>query len=331
MRFISPTIVGIEDLAAEEISRLGGKIERIEKGIVIYSGPEELFTRVNYFGKMVERVAIIIGEGEIEKESDLVKVIRCDVCEGKKINVKIEMKNAKFRKKELEIEARKLGNGEKEISLFLWLNGEKIIGAIDTTGEGLHHRGYRVFKHPASLNPILAAAMLKISGWKNEFVDPFCGSGTILIEGYHQFKGIGNRFRKFQNWEKYREIQEKMNKEEPEILGVEKEKRYVEGAKLNAKKAEAKVKIIRGDARFLSKYYSGKQIITNPPFGLRMGNKKNVFSLYENFAKEMEENFEGSYLTMIIPHTKFENYFKIEEKREIKYGKLQGYIYKFKI
>ena len=331
MRFISPTIEGIEDFAAEEISRLGGKIERIEKGFVIYTGPDELFARINYFGKMVERVGIIIGEGEIKKESNLEKVIQCDTCEGKKINVKIEMKKAKFRKKELENEARKLGNGEVEIRLFLWLDGERVIGAIDTTGEGLHNRGYRVFKHPASLNPILAAAMLKISGWKNEFVDPFCGSGTILIEGYHQFKGIGNRFRKFPNWEKYREIRDMRNKEEPEILGVAKEKKYVEGAILNAKKAEAEVKIIEGDAQLLSKYYSGNYIITNPPFGLRMGNKKNVFTLYENFAKEMEENFEGSYLTMIIPHTKFENYFRIEEKREIKYGKLKSYIYKFKI
>ena len=322
MRFVSTTFEGIEDLAAREIEKNGGKIERIERGLILYSGSETLPQKINYFAKKVERVAIVVGEGEIKKERDLRKIIDCSHCEGKKIDVKLEMRNAMFRKKELVNEIKKEGSGE--VNVFLWINGEHVIAGLDTTGEGLHHRGYERFKHPASLNPLIASSLLTISGWKREFVDPFCGSGTILIEGYHQFKGVGNEWR-------FRYEKKKINKNEPEIIGVEINEKYVEGAKLNAKAARAKVRIIQGDSKFLNKYANSNYIITNPPFGLRMSDKKKVFGLYESFANNIEEHFSGAILTMIIPHTKFENYFKIEEKRKIKYGKLEAYIYRFKI
>ena len=124
----------------------------------------------------------------------------------------------------------------------------------------------------------------------------------------------------------------KIKKRELELIGVERFRKHVEGAKLNAKKAGVNIRCMVGYAENLHSYVNyAPHIITNPPFGLRIGSKKKIFRLYEEFARELEEYFSGSSLTLIMPYSKFEHYFKVVEKREILYGDLTTKLYRFKI
>lgn len=174
-------------------------------------------------------------------------------------------------------------------------------------------------------------------------MDPFCGSGTILIEAYHLRNRVPNLFRDFKflelpiyDGEMWSEIREKyiaaIRNSPLELIGIERFRKHVEGCKMNAERAHVKILCIQGLAERMHKYVDyAPFIITNPPFGLRIGSKRKIFKLYEDFAKELEQHFSGSELTIIMPSTKFEAYFHILEKRNILYGNLHVNAYRFRI
>ncbi len=302
---IATTVVGLEDFAAEEIKSLGGTVLNIKNGMIKYRANEENIKKINSKSRFLELNIKILGEGPVSKPKDLRSILSTEMT-GKKI--KIFANKPPYPRKEIETELSKLridGNG----MIYVWIDGDQMIVGKDIAGRKLNDRNYRVFRHPAALNPIIANAMLSISGWRSAMVDPFCGSGTIPIEAYFSRAYSENR-----------------------IYCVEIKKRYVEGAKLNAKMAGANIVIMRGDALNLHRIANdAKYITTNPPFGLRVGTKKNVYGLYEKFAEELEEHFSGSYFTVLSISDKFENYFDVIECKDIMYGALKSKICKMKI
>ena len=354
MDFISTTIHGFEDISAREISKIGGKIEKIISGKIIYSGEEDLIYRVNYSSKNVFRVVILLGMGEARSIEDIRNIVRNSKIDVRgNFEVKVEGEgNFKFRK-DIEYVVREeiLKNNtnarvssSSEMRILCYLENNIFLFGMDTTGVGLNKRGYQIYKHPAPLNPIIASLLITWSNWKNEkLIDPFCGSGTIPIEAYHLGNRIPNKFRvfSFKNLPFYseeewmgikRHYDRKIKHKSLDIGGIDKDINHVEGCKKNAQKAEAKISCIRGFAENLHLYLSNATfIITNPPFGLRIGSKKDIFSLYEKFAEELEEYFSGCSFVVITPYPKFEKYFRIIEKREFFYGNLDVFAYKIKI
>ncbi len=134
---------------------------------------------------------------------------------------------------------------------------------IQLTRESLHKRGYRVFEHPAALKPTLAYAMLRIVDLKksDSLLDPMCGGGTIPIEAALSIKP-------------------------KKIFASDRNEKYIEGARKNAEKAGALTKIIFNvsDCKDMSWAGSVNKIVTNPPFGVRMGKGRSFLrKLYFNF------------------------------------------------
>jgi len=349
VEYLSETIKGIEDLAAKEIVELGGKIKEIGAGYIIYSGEKELIYRANYLAKNIDRVVIILQKGPLgnEEEIEMPNFMK----NAKECSLTMHTENSELSRKKIKEllrgKMKQLCKDGKEVinaryALFSYISGNNDILGIDTTGAPLRERGYFKFRHPASLNPLIANAMVK-SGGEREIIDPFCGSGTILIEAHHHWSKTPNMFRDFQfseideiNQEFGAQIANMINKWQNEHMGkyygIDINKKYVFGAHENAKAAKASISCTVGNAESLHRYVdSVKLIITNPPYGLRVGTKKDVFKLYENFALELEEHFSGVNMVIITPYEKFEHYFTVLEKRNIQFGKLAVWLYKLKI
>ncbi len=166
---------------------------------------------------------------------------------------------------------------ENELYVYLSLTGDM----------SLHRRWYRVYDHPASLKPTLARAMLVLSQARDGEVilDPMCGSGTIPIEASLFF-------------------------EDSISICMDINRRHLIGAKMNAIAAGVlnKIVFIQGDARKIKEYVTVKvdRIITNPPYGIRLGNPRAVRKLYREFMSSANNILrDGGSLTIITPEYKY--------------------------
>jgi len=186
---------------------------------------------------------------------------------------------------------------------------------IDTTGDSsLHKRPWRVYDHPAHLKASIANAMIELAGLDGgSIVDPMCGSGTILIElALREYEG--------------------------RITGIEKYKKHLKGAKMNALAAGVidRIKFIHGDATKLSQYLKSVDFtISNLPYGLKIGRKSTIPKLYMKFFAELSEVLEkrGVFITTekkAIEKALDENGFKIIHHRLIGHGGLMVHCYVIK-
>ena len=171
---------------------------------------------------------------------------------------------------------------------------------IDTTGESLHRRGYRVYQHPAPLKPSISYALVRIAEWHPEesLLDPFCGSGTICIEAARYAYRMPNLLRKdsFLFWklrflplEEFRKMMERaerrMKKRELSVRGCDISPKHVAGAKQNAERAGVGVSFFTCDATRVS--LDCDKIVTNLPYGLRMGSRYRIAKLYKKFERNL--------------------------------------------
>jgi len=181
---------------------------------------------------------------------------------------------------------------------------------IELTGDASRHRrGYRIYDHPASLKPTIAYAMLRISGAKDGeiILDPMCGGGTIPIEAAFLF-------------------------ENTVPICLDRSRKHIKGAKLNAEAARVRrIRFIVGDATRVHEYIdtSVDKVVTNPPYGLRLGNPAQIHGLYKQFLLSVRKILsEHAILTMITPEYRFvekisgETGFEIVSSRFVAHGDL---------
>ncbi len=355
MDFLATTVKGLEDMAAKEIERFGGRVEGIMDGKVVFKGHPEMIYCLNYGAKRIFRVTLLLSMGEAAGLEEMKRLTReAEFCVSGSFAVRSK-RTGQHGFTSMDVNAAvgeailnkcpeaKVNLDNPDTTFLVWVKDSRFILTMDTTGESLHRRGYRVYQHPAPINPVLASLLLDFSKWDGgSLIDPFCGSGTILIEAYHLKNRVPNIFREFDfsklpffqkdSWNDcvYR-LNSGIRDGNLPLLGVEKFRKHLKGAFMNAHKAGARIRCVQGEAERMHEYGDSDFVVTNPPFGLRIGSKKKIFSLYERFAEELEEHFSGSTFALIIPYEKFEAYFTVKEKREIMYGDLKTKIYRFKI
>jgi len=183
--------------------------------------------------------------------------------------------------------------------------------ALDLTGESLSYRGYRQFIGEAPLREHVAAGLLRLSGWKSPvpLVDPFCGSGTILIEAALDAYGyVATRRRRAFAFEKlcgfqseaYRELCDSPSHAEPPgkpfIFGYDKDAGMIEKARANAREAGVENWILfqqRDVSVLKAPNVEPGMIITNPPYGERLEDTPQATQLLEVFAKTLKTEFKG--------------------------------------
>ncbi|MBC7091475.1 MAG: class I SAM-dependent RNA methyltransferase [Nitrososphaeria archaeon] len=250
----------------------------------------------------------------------------------------------------------KVNLNSPDIIFFSLVRDKEYILGLNTTGESLHKRGYRVYEHPAALKPTIASAMLMLAGWdcSMPLIDPMCGGATIPIEAAFKARRIPpNYLRKnfafhkigFLNLQDFENLRGKLlstaNRNVYKIFGMEKYERHLRGAIMNCSNAGVSdtVFLKLGDATCPEMYpcESFNTIIVNPPYGVRMVPEGGMKRFYKLFLKALRERFSGS--TLVLITAAFRRFLqavdevdvKVLGERNVLHGRLSAKIFKCKI
>lgn len=366
---IAPCHFGLESVLKKEIIDLGYDISKVEDGRITFLGDEEAVCRANIFLRTAERILIKIGEFHAETFEDLFQgtknlewenyipkngkfwVAKAGSVKSKLFSpsdIQSIMKKAMVeRLKEVYHESWFAEDGESfPIRVFL-LKDEVTVG-LDTTGESLHKRGYRKLTAKAPIAENLAAALIMMTPWRGDriLVDPFCGSGTFPIEAALIAANIApgmNRSFTAENWQHIvdrkiwsdiaDEAQEMVNLDiETDIQGYDIDEDIVAAARENAKLAGVD-KLIHFQTRGVDKLSHAKKygfVITNPPYGERIEDKKNLPALYSMIGERYKLLDSWSmYLISSYENAEQDIGRKADKNRKIYNGMMKTYYYQF--
>ena len=358
--FAVPTLFGLEGIAGDELRRLNIENVRVENGRVLFSGDKSALARANMNLRTGERVLLVLADFEAKTFEELFQgVYRTNLedyipadgqfpVKGHCLNstlMSVPDCQAIIKKAASKRLGEKYGvtwlpeSGVKYQLQFSIMN-DRVQLYLDTSGVGLHKRGYRAIGNDAPLRETLAAAMVMLTKYRGrDFVwDPFCGSGTIPIEAAmiakNRAPGLRRRFAA-ENfawmdatiWQEARG--EAMDKEfhgKYRILGSDNDPKCVSLAISNARKAGMSdcIEFKDGDATKMSLPTDSGIIICNPPYGQRMGEQKDAQRLYQAFGRHVKFA-DGWKKYIITSEPEFEHYFgrRADKKRKLYNGMIK--------
>ncbi len=236
----------------------------------------------------------------------------------------------------------------EDYPLRVFIHKDKVLITMDTTGESLHKRGYRKLASKAPISETLASALISLTPWNRNriLLDPFCGSGTFLIEaamtGCRIALGIDRPFLS-QNWQNllpkkiwYNAIDEAHDlidyPEDMDLQGYDIDPDAIKIARANAKMAgvDRYIHFQQRDVRNLSHPKKYGFIITNPPYGERLEDKKNLPELYRAFGERFRRLEDWSAF-LITAYEDAPKYFggKAAKNRKIYNGMIKTYFYQY--
>lgn len=363
---IVPVLFGLEAFAAKEIRRLGYETTSVENGRITFKGDYSAICRANMWLRTGERVLVKIGEFEaysFEELFDKVYDLEWENWIGKNNAFPVKgyslksklasvsdcqaiIKKAVAKRLSAKYGIEWLPEDESTYQIQFSIMKDKVTVMIDTSGEGLHKRGYRRNSNFAPLKETIAASMVMMSYWKFEYplCDPFCGSGTIPIEAA-MFKrniapGLSRDFaaQGFSQiseklWQEAVEEAKSLEKDVPlEIYAYDIDKDTAELAGENAKIAGVDKYISTGVLNATSLFIDKPNgtIICNPPYGERLGTKDECEELYRKIGKNFPRLNNWSYY-ILTSHEEFESLFgrKADKKRKIYNGMIKCNIYQY--
>lgn len=363
-RMIVPCLFGLEGLVAEELRRLQMKRVEAENGRVFFSGTEVDVARANLNLRCGERVLLEMGafsahsfdalfEGvkalpwEQYLPPDAAFPVKGYALHSKLHSVpdcqKIIKKAIAERLKQTYHQHWFSENGPMYQVQFSLLKDWATL-SIDTSGPGLHKRGWRAVGVAAPLRETLAAGMVILSRYrgKGAFCDPFCGSGTIAIEAAllacNRAPGLGRTFTA-QTWSQFPPSLWKEAKEEArdkefhrdyDIWGGDIDPRAIAIAKSNAKKAGVShlIRWAQADAKTFAPEGETGTIVTNPPYGERLMEKKEAVDLVSSFY-DAYRRLSGWKLCLLSSDEKLEQHVgrRAEKKRKLYNGMIPCNLY----
>ncbi len=316
------TIPGLEPVAVQEIREITGREAWSPRtGRVALRGREEDVFSLNYCARSLHRVVLQLGEYTVHGLEDVYDAVEslglADLlATTQSFAVRAERHGAHgFGSMDAERMAGQavidafLRRGRPrppvdlnrpDVLVTLEIRGERVRVGIDTTGaRSLHRRGYGALSHPAPLKSSLAYGLVRLSGWRPEelLLDPMCGSGTVCIEASLWANRVPHWFRQdlafhrlgFLNQDRFREMQRRVDAavtEKPlRIRGADISAKHALRAEENARRAGAVVEVMRADATRTP--LIGDRIVTNPPYGRRMGRRSRVEALYTSFLDRL--------------------------------------------
>ena len=327
LEIIATAAFGLEAVVKREVQALGYKILQSEDGKITFLGDERSVVRANLWLRTADRVQIKMGEFlalEFEDLFQQVKAIHWEewipvdgnfVINGSSVKSKLSSVPAcqsvaekavveRLRETYGPIHFSKEG-ANFDIKITLLKN--RVTVTLDTTGEGLHKRGYRQHSVEAPIRETLASAMIQLSFWNKDriLIDPCCGSGTIPIEaamiGRNIAPGLGRSFAA----EEWDAIPKKIWKEERlsaykaidndcelKIFGSDINPKAVEAARENAEDAGVDdcINFRIADVSEISADGKRGVIITNPPYGERIGDRQGIDKIYKTYNSFFSSN-----------------------------------------
>jgi putative N6-adenine-specific DNA methylase len=328
--YIAKTLFGMENIVADELRSLGINEVSVLNRAVAFNGDKRILYRANYFTRTALKILVPLAEGEIKNEDDLYHFIRTinwdrhlslkdtfAVETGLNTNlfkhsqyISQKIKDAivdQFRDKFGSRPSVDLDNPSLRINAYI--DGTNIKLSRDSSGDSLHRRGYRIRQGPAPLNEVLAACLVKITGWTpgKPLVDFMCGSGTIPIEAALMAMDVAPGdlrsdfgFLKWKDFDPalFNEIvNERKNKVKPESLNIMASDISGDTVRLAIKHAQnaGVLKAIRFNTCHFSDVVPASGpgiIIINPPYGERVV-QDNINNLYTEIGNKLKKDFSG--------------------------------------
>lgn len=354
--FCIPTLFGIESVVSGELRRLGASDVGGETGRVRFRGDEYMLAKANLWSRCGERVLLILSSfdaatfdelfdgvynipweeyiprtGEFpvsgySRQSALTSVPTCQSIIKKAVSKRL---GDRYR-------ISRLPETGSTYQIRFSIVKDKAEIYFDTSGEALHKRGYRAKANEAPLRETLAAAMVDFARFRgnregDSLLDPFCGSGTIVIEAALKAANMAPGLRRTFDAEKWEFIDKSVWRSvrdeavslirhtKAPMLGSDIDEKTVTLAYSNAKKAGADhlVKFSVADAMELSSFKT--TVVTNPPYGMRISDGDEAEELYKSIASKLTDESE---LYILSGHPAFERVFgrRADRKRKLYNG-----------
>ncbi len=369
IQLVAPCHFGMEAVLKREIYDLGYEIAKVEDGRVTFEGDEEAICRSNIFLRTAERVMVQIGRFHATTFDELYENMKALPWEKwipqdgkfwvkKASSVKSKLfsasdiqsicKKAMVDRLKMTYHTDWFEEDGASFPVRVFLLKDEVTVALDTTGEPLHKRGYRTWTSKAPISETLAAALIMLTPWRADriLVDPFCGSGTFLIEAAMMAANMApgmNRSFTAEAWthvipkqlwyDTVEEAQEMVDLDvETDLQGYDLDPDMIKIARANAKQAGVE-KLIHFQQRDVADLKHSKKygfIITNPPYGERLEEKKDLPALYTTIG-EVYRNLDAWSLYMITSYEEAERYIgrKADKNRKLYNGMIRTYFYQF--
>ncbi|MCL1881969.1 MAG: class I SAM-dependent RNA methyltransferase [Oscillospiraceae bacterium] len=379
LNLTAPCHFGLEKTLAFEVKRAGGENIETTDGRVNFTGSPEVLINANLTCSVAERIGVIIGTFKAENFDDVFNNLKkCSmigelmgsansafpVVKGQSVNSKLTSIPALQRTvKKALVEALKafyktthLPETGATYPVRFFLHKNMITVFVDSSGDGLHKRGYRRYSGDAPIKETLAAGIVDIAKIRRGelIIDPFCGSGTILIEATLKALkipvGLNRRFIS-ENWsitpqemwntkrEQFRsEIATREQNSNFRAIGYDIDPECVKLTLQNAKKAGVE-KYVSAEVRAIGDFlydepqnyeYTAHKIITNPPYAERMLEKTDTTRIYREMGKVL--NPVGGEIYVITSDEEFEDLFgrKAHKNRKLYNGMLMCRLYMYR-
>jgi len=328
-QLLAKTLFGLEQVLADELKAIGAEDIEILKRAVSFTGDKEIMYRSNYCCRTALRILKPIAKFSVNSADELYNNVKrinwpqyldlngtfaIDETVGSSVFshtkfVALKAKDAiadRFRMKFGKRPSVDVRNPDLRINIHIYK--EDCTVSIDSSGDPLYKRGYRILTDKAPINEILAAGMILLSGWEKDcnFIDPMCGSGTILIEAAMYANNIPpGVFRSF-GFEKWNDFDKKLWKEivedesskqcdfNFEIVGSDRSYKAVEIARQNLKEANLQnhITLFHNSIEKQSPPKAKGIMITNPPYGERMEVNDQI-ELYKKIGDSLKKNYAG--------------------------------------
>lgn len=326
LELIATATFGLEAVVRREVEALGYKVIGSEDGKITYLGDERAIVKSNLWLRSADRVLVKMAEFQALEFEDLFQQTKGLGWEewipldgkftvvGTSVKSKLHsVPSCQAIVKKAIVERLKETYGVEhfqetgaEYTIKITILKDRVTLTLDSSGSGLHKRGYRVMEGSAPIKETLAAAMVQLSFWKagRILVDPCCGSGTIPIEaamiGLNIAPGLNRKFAAeawhtipSEYWKEERKLAfNGILQEDLEIYGQDNDPKAIEAAKENAIEAgvDFAVNFSLEDVSNIRTVRESGVIITNPPYGERMGDQKSIQRVYQGLKDFMAEN-----------------------------------------
>lgn len=337
--FVAKTFAGLESILAEELTALGAQNCQLLSRGVSFEGDMDMMYRANYYCRTAlrilwrqktfrftnnrqfyEQIFEYPAEKVLAKDGTMsVHATIADSIFNTPLYASVLAKDAicdRFRDLYEERPDVDKDNPDVSFQLHVYRNEAQLF--LDSSGESLHKRGYKVRNHPAPINEVVAAAMINLSGWHGEcdFIDPMCGGATLLIEAAMAALNIPAGFYRrnfgFQYWKNFNASmwngvkKEAQIKEDVDIdfYGSDINPHFLDYARANVAKARLQdfISLEKNDMRRTSPKRVPSLVMMNPPYGERL-EVDDINELYESVGDALKKNYAGCRAFMISSDT----------------------------
>jgi len=361
---------GLEEVLSQEIQALGGQEIRLTPGGVECQGPFPLCYRMNLESRIASRILWRVGQGWYRDEEDLYRLASClpwPEYFSVDCHIKVRIIAQHSPLKSLEFATLRVKDAicdrfvratharpevskrQPDIQIVVFVDHDQVVWYIDTSGDPLFKRGWRKVAGEAPIRENLAAGILRLSGWTGEQVllDPMCGAGTFLIEAALMAKGIApGRGREFAFWHlqnfdhtTWEQVRQESMQPIPSgpglsIFGYDKDANALTMARKNLEGLGLEdIQLGQVDVLDVTPPGSKGFLVTNPPYGVRMGDRLELEEWYPKFGNLLKQRFAGWEVYVLTADSRLPKLIHLAPSRKIPLfnGPLESRLYEFQM